>query len=587
MACGFVVLVVCLLSPVHAQDSASIDLAYRFLEATMDEYAGKLIVVAEPEQAQFFPAVIGDGRAITLDARASQNPHSGASNFAIRVEPQRAGSAGWAGVYFLFPEDNWGAAAGRDLGGATRLGFRARADRRMSVQFLSGGLNRDRAGGPHRDSYGPVGGHETIIDGEWRRHEIDLTGQDLASVIGAFAVVARWAKDDAAYAIELDDVVIERPGHDPPRLLQSYPPSDCTQDEAPNSAHVYDQALVMLAFLARGRPGDLKRATALADALVLAQANDRTFKDGRLRNAYASGELIDPARGTARLPGRWSETEKAFHEDSYAVGSHTGNMAWAALALAQAGPSYRAAAERLAHWIVTHTKVDDSLGGFSGGYEGFETVAGKPDGQEKLLYRSTEHNIDLVALFDLLDWPAEREHARRFVEAMRSDDGGPHLWTGTQEGTAEPNRSPIPLDVQSWAVLAMGRADAYRDVLDWALTSCRAGSIEAAFDFDCRDGDGAWWEGTAQMAAALRWSGSEDRAAVTLSRLREAQSRNGAIPAASRCGLTTGFMRQWGPKHARETKAWRYSDAPHIGATAWYLLAAQGRNPFARAPARP
>jgi len=53
--------------------------------------------------------------------------------------------------------------------------------------------------------------------------------------------------------------------------------------------------------------------------------------------------------------------------------------------------------------------------------------------------------------------------------------------------------------------------------------------------------------------------------------------------AASRCGLSTGFMRQWGPKHARETKPWTYSSAPHVGATAWYLMAAQGRNPFALA----
>jgi hypothetical protein len=258
-------------------------------------------------------------------------------------------------------------------------------------------------------------------------------------------------------------------------------------------------------------------------------------------------------------------------------------MAWAAIALVQAGRSYRPAAERLARWIVAHTKIDDALGGFGGGYEGFETEAGKPRGQDRLRFRSTEHNIDLVALFDLLGWPAEREHARRFVVAMRSEEGGPHLWTGTIGPTTDPNRAPIPLDVQTWAMLAMG--DAYRDVLDWSLAQCRAGSIAAAFDFDCRDGDGAWWEGTAQMAAALGWSGRGDEAGAILARLRMAQLRTdgpgrGAMPAASRCGLTTGFMRQWGPRNARETKPWLYSNAPHVGATAWYLLAAQGRNPF-------
>ena len=176
----------------------------------------------------------------------------------------------------------------------------------------------------------------------------------------------------------------------------------------------------------------------LANALVEAQRHDRTFHDGRLRNAYAGGELIDPALGVARPPGRWDERSGRFLKDTYAVGSDTGNLAWAAIALVQAhallprrdGDPYITAAVDLADWIVNNTRVNDALGGFSAGYEGFEVEAGKPEGQDKLTYRSTEHNIDLVALFDLMTdhfgrnsergqaWATQGAHARKFVEAM-------------------------------------------------------------------------------------------------------------------------------------------------------------------------
>src|SRR5437763_7972557 len=85
-------------------------------------------------------------------------------------------------------------------------------------------------------------------------------------------------------------------------------------------------------------------------------------------------------------------------------------MAWAALALVQAhallprraGDPYLNAAASLAKWIVQNTRVDDDLGGFAAGVQGFETAAGAPQGQERRSYRATEHNIDLAVMFEHL-----------------------------------------------------------------------------------------------------------------------------------------------------------------------------------------
>jgi hypothetical protein len=165
----------------------------------------------------------------------------------------------------------------------------------------------------------------------------------------------------------------------------------------------------------------------------------------------------------------------------------------------------------------------------------------------------------------------------------RGDDGV-YQRTGIGAGTDDTaaGSGVIPLDAQTWSVLGLGQPGRYQPALDWALQHCRAPEVANAFDFNCHDGDGAWWEGTAQAAAALQRLGRGGEAAPIIGALREAQLREGpaagALPAASRCGLSTGFDHLW---HADgQVKPWVYPDTPHIGATAWYLFALLGRNPF-------
>lgn len=595
---------------VAGEAADSVERAYQFLSAQMDRLYKSVVVVGEPSEVAYFPAVVGDGRTVSIATVATDSAHSGRTSLRITFDPRAKAGEGWAGVYFLCPQDNWGRASGRNLTGGRRLTLWARADRPVDVEFLSGGLNRPSGGDPrqqHADSFGPIRSGHVGLTQSWKAYTLDLQGHDLSSVINAFAILARWPRGAERFSIELDDVAIDLPGLDRPRFLPSYVEADCDTGSPPNAANTYDQALALLAFLARGQQDDLRRAGLLASALVEAQRHDRTFRDGRLRNAYAAGELLDPALGVTRLPGRWDEERGRFLEDAYAAGSDTGNLAWAAIALIQAhailpkrkGDPYRQSALALADWIVSNTKVDDALGGYSAGLAGFEIAAGQPQGQDKLAYRSTEHNIDLVALFDLLAddagrdaapgkaWSSAAAHARKFVEAMwQRDASGSYLATGTAGSSARISTEPIPLDAQTWSLLGMRAPKTYANALDWALKNCRAARIDNAFDFNCQDGDGAWWEGTAQVAAALAFLGYHEAAAPLLARLRSAQLKaqgtaKGALPAASVCGLTTGFFRDWGPKGGeKENRPWTFTSAPHVGATAWYVLAARGRNPF-------
>ncbi len=590
----------------------SIEKAYAFLRWQMDRHHASLKLGTDPEFAAYRPTgKMGDLAAIEIEAADTPNPATGSEGVRIRLRPGN-GTLGWAGVVFQYPDHNWGEKRGRDLTGATRITFWARADQTMVVELRVGAT---RSGAFH-DSIAPIDRRVTLNE-QWQQFAIALATAppqgpttprpDLSSILGILSVTVNFTANPRPAAIDISDLSADISLLHQPRFVQSHVADGCRLGAPRNIAHLYDQALVLLAFLARGNSDDLHRAELIARAMVIAQDKDRTFKDGRLRNAYASGELIDPACGCTRLPGEPSADRQRFIEDEMAAGSDTGNLSWAAIALLQAhrrfgdrgDGRYLAAAIRLAQWIVAHARVDDGLGGFSGGYDGHERAQGDPAGQTKLDWRSTEHNIDAYVLFRHLAaalagrstserdyWLSQAEHARAFVERMRSTTSGPwHLWTGSQPGSAAINRSPIPVDVQAWAVLAMPTPAAFAPALDWAKAQCRAGNPPDAFDFNCLDGDGAWWEGTAQMATAL---GRSSEADPILHRLRQAQLTTGraagALPAASKCGLTTGFRKTW--PSTGEIKPWLFADSPHVGATAWYLFAAQNRNPYYLTPVR-
>jgi hypothetical protein len=592
-------------------DAASIGAAFEFLKRQMDRYHRSMIVYSRDGFGAYYPGGrIGDVDDINVAPLDERGDRAGRMSVQIDYRPRHAGGLGWAGIYFLYPDGNWGRMPGRNLNGATRLTFWACADHVTRAEFAVGGIRDPRL--PYVDSLQSVSTGIVAVTPTWQRYEIDLKGKDLSSVIGGFGLVTSRDQDRDARSLFLDEITFDLPSLDEPRFLPSNLPEGICQVGVPhNSAQIYDQALVLLAFLARRQPDDLRRAELIARALVEAQHRDRTFKDGRLRNAYLGGELIDPDLGTTRLSGSYDPTTQKFVEDENAVGTDTGDMAWAALALVQAhallpkraGDPFLNAAVSLARWIVENTKVEDPLGGFSGGVQGFERAAGVPEGQQRRDYRSTEHNIDLTALFEHLAaaagdpqdsgrWRAQMIHARTFVEKMRADgaDVSPY-WTGTNAGAGMAiNRSVVPLDVQTWGVLGTHEPGQHAGALDWALTNCTAAGNRDAFDFNCHDGDGAWWEGTAQVAAALQWLKRGTDAAPMRARLRAAQLKDtpaaGALPAASRCGLTTGFSRILNGKIV----PWVYTNWPHIGATAWFIFAALGANPYfvgdtaARAP---
>jgi len=100
--------------------------------------------------------------------------------------------------------------------------------------------------------------------------------------------------------------------------------------------------------------------------------------------------------------------------------------------------------------------------------------------------KSTEHNIDVYALFTLLgklsgnsSWLDGAQHARTFVQAMFDAPSG-HFWTGTSDPTnIFYNNSPE--DVQTWSYLAFQDPN-YAVSLDWVKTNLATTDTTFAFN---------------------------------------------------------------------------------------------------------
>jgi hypothetical protein len=350
-------------------------------------------------------------------------------------------------------------------------------------------------------------------------------------------------------------------------FVASYPTA--TDKTLKNVAFLYDNAAATLALVGCG---DTAHAARIGDAILAALDHDRFWKDGRLRNAYLAGPAANPMK-----LGGWQEGAN-WAEDGYQVGSDTGNLAWAMLALlalhhAGAGERYLLGARR----IAVHVEKSFSAPGFTGG-----TFGGEPKPQ-RYSWKSTEHNVDLASAFARLadathdpHWAMRAGQARALVAAMW--DGKCRCFAaGTGLDGKTPNRF-LALDAQLWPLLALpGGMQRYGGALDTARAKM---AVNGGFAYSETRG-AVWTEGTAQAALLAALTGQRQQATDLLKVVERNRAPDGSYYAADR-DADTGLRLDTDASQAR-----RYFRTPHLGALAWAALAARHFNPFTFGPALP
>jgi hypothetical protein len=415
-----------------------------------------------------------------------------------------------------------------------------------------------------------------------------------------------------------------------PRLLQSYN----NESGLLTAAFVYDNALAMLAYLATPTVANVRRARLIGDALLWIQANDEKYTDGRVRQAYAAGPMLFYGGGPY-FPGLRREDGKAAYLGPFGfAGSSTGDMAWVGLALTQLYvdtriQKYLDGAITLADWIADK-KSPHRYGGYHGGVQA--------DGETPQPWASTEHNIDAYALFALLGtltrdrrWAPRADVAAEFVRAMwnRADR---FFWTGTLGGVAEDpnviNTSNVPEDVQTWSLLAFGDRR-FTSSVDWVAANLwntdgggaaqvPAGVTVSGVTYSTQaktiagpvagsdlpnNRNAIWLEGNGHTALALLERDDRGDAALARQLLRETVVAQEKVGAGQTVGRTAdpnagrlsnpGEGGTWtgtplpassgivAASSAFDTGfAFGYFQRQHVGATSWFLMAAQNFNPF-------
>jgi hypothetical protein len=416
------------------------------------------------------------------------------------------------------------------------------------------------------------------------------------------------------------------------RLLQSYN----NESGLMTTAFVYDNALATIAYLANPTGDNVRRAKLIGDALLFIQATDEAFPDGRIRQAYAAGPMLFYG-GNPSFTGLVRDDGKAAFMWPFGFsGSAVGDVAWAALALAQLFQhtrvrKYLDGAVKAGRWIADRTSPY-AFGGYHGGLQG--------DGVTPQRWCSTEHNIDSFALFNLLHkltrdrrWAARADVAGDFVRKMWSPKGR-FFWTGTLGANPadDPNltnEAIIPEDVQTWANLAL-RERRYLPANDWvtrnlwntdsggAGSQVPAGVSISGVTFSDQskiltgtvpNGDtpnnrnAVWLEGNGHLAIALldRCSGNDQGVARQL--LRQTVVAQEKLGAGQTVGLTndpnggrlsnpgeggtfTGTILPVNSGIVAASSAFDtgfgfgYFQRQHVGATAWFLMASLGFNPY-------
>ena len=396
------------------------------------------------------------------------------------------------------------------------------------------------------------------------------------------------------------------------RLSQSY-----SDGGLETTGFTYDNAVAIHAYLASGRQDLLDRAEILGAGLLYAQATNFPVHDGRFAQAYFTGSPNPDGSGAYITPAS---------NPFYFYGSAVGDQAWAGMALTQLyartrNPRYLEGALAVANWIVTNTYSTLGAGGFSFGTAINQFNQSVPSTNGK----STEHNIDTFAFFTMLarethngraanhtTWSDLAQHALTFVLAMYNPDG-PYFYTGTLGDQITINPYPIPEDCQTWSYMALLDND-YRATIDWALAHLQTTDTAAALHssltgtqrihglvFDTAslaptlpntDPHAVWLEGTAHTAAALiarvlrggdglpKLFEDISEALRLLQQCEKAQTILGAGQTIAGRSIPLGLGLVAATSLMDTGFSYTYGNSLHIGATGWYLLAAQGANPF-------
>ncbi|MDR0677030.1 MAG: hypothetical protein LBF97_08365 [Elusimicrobiota bacterium] len=149
---------------------------------------------------------MGDYGDLKLTMRNYVKPYKGISCLKISYSAAHSQGAGWAGIYWQEPLNNWGTEdKGLNLTGAKRLVFFIKGEKGGEVidKIKVGGIKGEFSDSADVD-FGPI-----ILKKSWKKYIVDLQGHDMSYIIGGFCFVVTSESNPEGIVFYLDEIYFE------------------------------------------------------------------------------------------------------------------------------------------------------------------------------------------------------------------------------------------------------------------------------------------------------------------------------------------------------------------------------------------
>ncbi|MFC1522629.1 hypothetical protein ACFL6Y_09490 [Elusimicrobiota bacterium] len=157
-----------------------------------------------PSRAYLPTGWMGDWGDLNYEDGHSYGVHSGTTCIRVEYGARMTQGHGWAGIYWQYPQNNWGSYknGGRNLAKARKLVFWAKGEKGKEVisEFIVGGISGEYPD-TDRASIGPV-----KLTNKWSRYEIKLKRKNLKRISGGFAWAINVSDNPTGAIFYLDDI---------------------------------------------------------------------------------------------------------------------------------------------------------------------------------------------------------------------------------------------------------------------------------------------------------------------------------------------------------------------------------------------
>lgn len=152
---------------------------------------------------------MGDFGDIKMNQGWKEKVGKGQTCIQFKYSAERKQQAGWAGVYWQSPANNWGEKEGGfDLSGFKTLKFMARGEKGGEYldKVMVGGIVGQ--GAPGDSDSNDTGAIELTKD--WKEYDLDISKLDLSGIIGGFGFAMNSEMNPNGMTFYFDEVRFER-----------------------------------------------------------------------------------------------------------------------------------------------------------------------------------------------------------------------------------------------------------------------------------------------------------------------------------------------------------------------------------------